>query len=318
MEMRRSVVLLASVAFAVFLASGPAVAQTVDTTPPETSITGKPSALSSNVSPSFSFASTESGSSFECKRDDLAYQPCTSPKAYTLLSEGQHTFAVRATDAASNTDPTPAEYTWTIDSLDPKITYTETPGRYDDYTGNWVTNDRSPTWAWTIEDANPDPSSVRCSLYDYTNSRYILNDISCSSPYTLDADLPDGEYEFNVEAQDNADNYGYGGNDIEVDTVAPKVVSATPTGRRVSQYADVKVRFDEGVLESSKRFVNIYKRGSSTPLAVYRYAYGDEEIEIAIKGILKRDTRYTVKVSTEVTDGANNLEAPYSWNFKTR
>lgn len=316
--MRRTALLLASVALAVLLASGAAVAQTADTTPPETSITGNPSTLSSNVSPSFSFASTESGSSFECRRDDLAYQPCTSPKSYTLLSEGQHTFAVRATDAANNTDPTPAEYTWTIDSLDPKITYTETPGRYDDWTGNFVTNDRSPTWAWTIEDANPDPNSVRCSLYDYTNSRYILDDISCSSPYTLDADLPDGEYEFNVEARDDADNYGYGGNDIEVDTVAPKVISATPTGRSVSRYADVVVRFDEGVLAGSERFVNIYRRGSSTPLAVYRYGYGSARVEIAPKNALRRDTRYTVKVGTGVTDGANNLEAPYSWNFRTR
>jgi hypothetical protein len=33
---------------------------------------------------------------------------------------------------------------------------------------------------------------------------------------------------------------------------------------------------------------------------------------------LGRDTRYTVKVSTGVSDGANNLEAPHSWSFKTK
>jgi Big-like domain-containing protein len=36
------------------------------------------------------------------------------------------------------------------------------------------------------------------------------------------------------------------------------------------------------------------------------------------KNNLKGDTRYRVKVTTEVNDGANNLEAPYSWSFKTR
>jgi len=37
--------------------------------------------------------------------------------------------------------------------------------------------------------------------------------------------------------------------------------------------------------------VNIYKGISNTPLAVYRYAYGDEEIEISPKRYLKPGTR---------------------------
>jgi hypothetical protein len=53
-------------------------------------------------------------------------------------------------------------------------------------------------------------------------------------------------------------------------------------------------------------------------LGVYRYAYGDKEIELDPKRSLKRGTRYTVKVTTGVNDGANNLEAPYSWSFKIR
>jgi hypothetical protein len=36
------------------------------------------------------------------------------------------------------------------------------------------------------------------------------------------------------------------------------------------------------------------------------------------KNSLKRDTRYTVKVGAGVNDGANNLEAPHSWSFKTK
>jgi hypothetical protein len=68
------------------------------------------------------------------------------------------------------------------------------------------------------------------------------------------------------------------------------------------------------------KIVNVYRKGSNTPLAVYRYAhsYGDEEIELDPKNTLKRDTWYTVKVGTGVTDGANNLEAPKTWSFKTK
>src|SRR5215217_4215056 len=139
-----------------------------DTTPPDTALREKPSALSSDVNARFAFRSSETGSTFECKLDGGTYQSCTAPKRYFFLSEGQHTFAVRAKDAANNTDPTPAEYTWMVDSLDPEVTLTEKPGTYGDWDGYRVTNDRSPTWSWTVQDPGLVPDSVECYLYDET------------------------------------------------------------------------------------------------------------------------------------------------------
>jgi hypothetical protein len=85
-----------------------------DTTPPDTTISSGPSDPSSSDSASFSFASTESGSTYECKLDAGSYAGCTAPKSYSGLSSGAHTFSVRATDAAGNTDASPASWTWTI------------------------------------------------------------------------------------------------------------------------------------------------------------------------------------------------------------
>ena len=68
---------------------------------------------------SFSFTSTETGSTFECQIDSGGYSACTSPKSYTSLTAGSHTFYVKATDSAGNTDSTPASYTWTIDKQHP-------------------------------------------------------------------------------------------------------------------------------------------------------------------------------------------------------
>jgi hypothetical protein len=51
---------------------------------------------------------------FLCRLDGGAWSACTSPKSYTGLGAGSHTFEVRAVDAASNEDPVPASYTWEI------------------------------------------------------------------------------------------------------------------------------------------------------------------------------------------------------------
>jgi hypothetical protein len=87
---------------------------TVDTTPPDTTITAAPPAVSISSSASFSFTATEAGSTFACRLDGSAFAPCTSPKSYSGLALGTHSFQVRATDPAGNTDPTPASYTWTV------------------------------------------------------------------------------------------------------------------------------------------------------------------------------------------------------------
>jgi len=39
---------------------------------------------------------------------------------------------------------------------------------------------------------------------------------------------------------------------------------------------------------------------------------------VSQKNSLRRDSWYTVKVTTGVNDGANNLEASKSWNLKTK
>ena len=97
----------------------PEDAPTVDTTPPETTIDSGPTGTVSASSVSFAFSSSEAGGTFECKLDGAAHSACTSPKDYTNLSNGSHTFEVRATDAAGNTDATPATRTFTLSGNDP-------------------------------------------------------------------------------------------------------------------------------------------------------------------------------------------------------
>ncbi|WCB94984.1 virion structural protein [Baekduia alba] len=85
-----------------------------DTIAPETTITAQPASSTTATTASFSFSPSETGSTFQCKLDGAAWATCTSPKAYSSLATGSHTFSVRATDAAGNVDASPAAATWTV------------------------------------------------------------------------------------------------------------------------------------------------------------------------------------------------------------
>jgi hypothetical protein len=93
-----------------------------DTTPPDTTVTSAPPSLTNSRQANFYFSSTEDNSIFECSLDGGAWQACSSPKDYANLSDGQHTFSVRAKDFVGNVDPSPASRTWTVDTLKPKVT----------------------------------------------------------------------------------------------------------------------------------------------------------------------------------------------------
>jgi hypothetical protein len=94
-------------------------AWTVDTAEPETAIDSSPPDTTSVPDASFAFSADEPGSTFECRLDSTdpgAWQACASPKAYSGLALGSHTFEVRSTDGAGNTDASPASRTWTVES----------------------------------------------------------------------------------------------------------------------------------------------------------------------------------------------------------
>ena len=89
------------------VATSSAITVAVDNTPPDTSITSQPADPTNATGASFAFSS-EAGATFEIRLDGGAWIPSASPKNYSGLAEGSHTFQVRATDPAGNVDPTPA------------------------------------------------------------------------------------------------------------------------------------------------------------------------------------------------------------------
>jgi hypothetical protein len=97
-----------------------AAATLQDTTPPNTTITSGPSGTIKQNNASFTISSTEpSNATFQTRLDGGNWEATSengkaTSKTYSNLAKGSHTFSVRATDAAGNTDASPASRTWKV------------------------------------------------------------------------------------------------------------------------------------------------------------------------------------------------------------
>src|SRR4029453_6828566 len=98
-----------------------------DTTAPDTRITSGPSGAPSDSTPTFACTPTERGSTFQCRLGSGSWATGTSPWTTSTLADGSHTATVRATDAAGNTDATPASRTFTVDTQAPSTTISSAP-----------------------------------------------------------------------------------------------------------------------------------------------------------------------------------------------
>jgi hypothetical protein len=140
-----------------------------DTTAPQTTITSGPPATSTSTSASFAFTSSEANSTFQCSLDGAARAACTSPRTYSALSTGSHTFSVWATDAAGNTDATAATQTWSVGSgggtTPQTVTLTATADSY-------VSNGAAATNFGTSTALDVDSSPVQATYLKFDLSAY--------------------------------------------------------------------------------------------------------------------------------------------------
>jgi hypothetical protein len=156
---------------------------------PNTAIDDKPPLRSNSSSAEFTYEAP-TATSYECKLDAAAFSTCLAggPKEYTGLAEGSHTFQVRGVNA-SGPDPTPASYTWTVDTTPPVATIDTHPA------------DPSPgaTAQFTYHAQNEPGSNFKCSLDGALPA-------TCPASGMTYHGLADGEHTFTVEATDGAGN----------------------------------------------------------------------------------------------------------------
>jgi hypothetical protein len=251
-----------------------------DETPPSTTISSGPSGSTTSTNATFAFASNEAGSTFECKLDSGSFASCTSPKTYNGLATGQHSFSVRATDAAGNVDDSPATATWTIagqpgDSA-PDTTITSGP--------SGPTNDATPAFAFQSSESG---STFECRVDDGAWA-------ACSSPWTTAA-LADGDHSVGVRATDADDNTdgSPAARTFTVDTKAPHTaIGSAPSGTSDSATATIAFTVDEW--------------GSTSECRLDDGAWVACTSPYAITGL--GDGAHTVVVRSR--DAAGNVESP--------
>jgi hypothetical protein len=183
---------------------------TIDTNLPDTRIDSGPSGATSSTSATFNFSSNKPAATFECQLDAAAWQVCQSPMTLTGLAEGQHSFNIRAKDAAG-TDPVPETRTWKVDLTSPETTIHSGP--------SGATTSTSGTLTFTASEAG---SSFQCRLDGGEWSQ-------CSSPKVY-ADLSLGAHTFEVRAIDAAANVDASPARRTWSISAPPVVPVTASG----------------------------------------------------------------------------------------
>jgi hypothetical protein len=158
--------------------------------PPDTSIDDHPDPRTNSRTATFTYGAP-TATKFKCKLDAAPFGECAATgRTFTNVADGTHTFSVFG-ENASAPDPTPATFTWTVDTVAPTTTIDTQPA------------DPSPgqSAAFTFH-ASEATLKFECSLAAQGGADAFS---SCASPRTFN-ELADGTYTFKVRATDLAGN----------------------------------------------------------------------------------------------------------------
>jgi subtilisin-like proprotein convertase family protein len=198
---------------------------------PQTTITSDPLPdFVDTTSATFEFTATGTPGDptpFECSLDGQPFTPCDEPgrQTYTGLSEGQHTFEVRAINAEGVADQSPATEIWAVDTLAPAVDIDQP------VTGSTVT-DITPTLSGTAGTAFGDLPEVTVEIRNAQGQ--LVPDLDPTvngTTWSVTAGpLADGAYTVEVSQSDRAGRVGTASATFTLvgDVVAPAVSIHSP------------------------------------------------------------------------------------------
>jgi uncharacterized delta-60 repeat protein len=117
---------------------------TVPAGPPETSLTAAPPRYDRHALARFHIVADKPLRSLVCTLDGSQEFPCSQSQSVGVR-DGEHVFTARATDTGGETDPTPVEHRWTVDTKAPATVLDSAPAA--------VTTDTDGTFAFSSPEA---------------------------------------------------------------------------------------------------------------------------------------------------------------------
>src|SRR6187431_2318128 len=194
----------------------------VDTIPPTTNITTAMDGNNITITNSsntksnsviFEFSGNDTGGvgvdHLECSLDGASFTACTSPIQYTTpqITDGTHTFEVLSVDNSTNSDPSPAQFTWNVDTIPPTTNITTAmDGNNITITNSSNTRSTSTTFTFSGSDSGPTgENGVGIKQFEcrVDNSNFSV----CTSPAHYD-NMTDGNHTLAVISEDKDGNVG--------------------------------------------------------------------------------------------------------------
>ncbi|HSE81724.1 MAG TPA: Ig-like domain-containing protein, partial [Gaiellaceae bacterium] len=292
---------------------------TYDSTEPETSIDSSMADPTNLTSASFDFSSDEAGSTFECALDGGAWGACTSPKAYVDLPDGGHSFEVRATDPAGNTDGNPASFSWTIDTVPPSSS-ASFPSASGSYTAAaWDAGCSPSGLCGSYSDTGVGVADVEVSIRQgsgdywdgsgFTSGAEVWNDATLAAgdwSYAFDStDFPaDGDYTVRLRARDDAGNVeSASARAFTYDTADPQTdIDSSPADPTASTSADFDFSSEEGGSTFECRLDGGAWSACTSPQSYASLADGNHAFEVR---------------ATDVAGNTDASPASYTWLVDT-
>jgi hypothetical protein len=224
---------------------------TIDRTPPVTTIDVAPDPVSNDTGPDIEFSTSETAAS-ECQVDGGPWSACSSPASVATLlggplSDGPHTFSVRATDPAGNLEGTPASVTWDQDTVVPEVEIVAAPAVFSPQ--------GDAQFGWTVKDGSPAVDAPEVG----TECRFDGGTWD-PCPRTLTIPSPaNGSHTFDVRATDGAGNSATASHSWEVlgsPPGAPQIDNASVEEGQVTRLSTVTFAFShpDEALPSFGRF----------------------------------------------------------------
>jgi alpha-tubulin suppressor-like RCC1 family protein len=195
-------------------ATVPSYVTIVASNPPDTTITSKPSNPSTSQTAEFQFDCDQPDCTYQCKLDSERWASCTSPKTYLNLSDGTHTFGVRAKNADGFVDPSPASYNWTNQEVVQRKWLQVSTAFYQSFA---IADDHS-LWSWGVAYWLDNGTTVITNIPTYINFKKDLEMVTSAGFHTcaLQTDKTIWCWGLNMDGQLGNGNTVYLKNPVQV------------------------------------------------------------------------------------------------------